>query len=136
MNAQENHIHDFAQLVNVVISLLPHTNETLGILNGSFFNAMPDASYLINVGRGTQLNEEDLIKAMHTGKIKTAFLDVFQQEPLHPTHPFWDHPQIIITPHIASITDPFNAAKIIAENYLRLKSDQSLLFEVNRDLGY
>ena len=120
----------------MLICLLPKTRQTINLLNYELFQAMPKGSFLINVARGAHLLDADLLKAMKEGYISAAYLDVFQQEPLPAAHPFWDHPGIFITPHIASITDQQAAARILAENYQRVRTGQALLFEARPELGY
>ena len=127
---------NFASKVNLLICLLPHTKATEGILNLEVFRNMPKGSFLINVARGAHLKEEDLLLAMKEGYIREAWLDVFREEPLPPSHPFWLYDRITITPHVASITNQENAARIIAEDYRRLKEGKPPLFEVNREKGY
>lgn len=136
MNANETTAAGFAAQVNLLVCLLPATPETEGILNGELFARMPAGSFLINVARGAHLSEPDLVEAIKSGQIKEAYLDVFQEEPLPPNHPFWLYPEIVITPHVASITNQNNAAEIIAENYRRLKQGEQLLYEVDRGKGY
>lgn len=126
----------FVRRINLLICLLPRTSTTEGILNYGLFQHMPPSSYLINVARGAHLVEADLLRAIESGIITEAYLDVFQEEPLPPDHPFWDNRKIVVTPHIASITNPENAAAIISENYRRLKAGEALLYEVNREKGY
>jgi glyoxylate/hydroxypyruvate reductase A len=126
----------FLTSINTLICVLPLTPDTYGILNEQLFDKLPDASYLINVGRGHQLIEADLLRAIKKGKIKGAFLDVFSTEPLPYEHPFWDTPEIVITPHIASITDPDNAARQIAANYLKFKEGKALDNVVDLNVGY
>ena len=133
---KDESLHDFAKRINTLICLLPSTPNTHGILNYALFKNMPKGSFLINVARGIHLVEEDLLRAIEEGYIQQAYLDVFQEEPLPTNHPFWDHPGITITPHIASITNQDNAAAIIADNYLRWKEGRKLRFEVDRFKGY
>ncbi len=127
---------EFARNVNLLICLLPHTPATEGILNLELFRSLPQGSYLINLGRGAHLDEEGLLAAIREGHIREAWLDVFREEPLPPSHPFWLYDSIVVTPHIASITKQENAAQIIAENYRRMKAGRPLLFEVKREKGY
>jgi len=127
---------DFFGQVNCMICLLPHTPQTENLLDYSLLRHLPPDSYLINVGRGEQLVEADLIRALEEGILRRAILDVFRQEPLPPDHPFWAHPQIVITPHVASITNQENAATLIADNYRRLQRQEPLRYEVDRKLGY
>ncbi len=127
---------DFVRQLNLLICLLPRTPITEGILNYELFRNMPKGSFLINVARGVHLDEEGLLRALKEGYIREAWLDVFREEPLPGKHPFWRHPGIVITPHIASITDQESAGKIIAENYLRWKAGRELFFEVDAKKGY
>jgi len=136
ISAQDMTPADFAEQVNLLVCLLPATAETKGILNRELFSRMPPGSFLINVARGAHLSEPDLVEAIKTGQIKEAYLDVFQEEPLPLNHPFWLYPEIVITPHIASVTNQNNAAAIIAENYRRLKQGEALLYEVSPEKGY
>ncbi len=135
-DAQSHALTAFAKQINVLVCLLPNTSQTQGILSASLFQALPVGSCLINVGRGVQLVESDLLQALEQGQLAQAYLDVFEQEPLPSSHPFWRHPQIFVTPHSASITDQQQAAKIIADNFRRLQLGQPLLFAVDRAVGY
>jgi glyoxylate/hydroxypyruvate reductase A len=133
----ENHsLPSFLQEINVLVSLLPRTPQTEGVLSYELLQNLPKGSCLINVGRGAHLVEDDLLKLLKEGIIEQAYLDVFQEEPLSTSHPFWSHPNIFITPHTASITNQENAAKIIADNYQRLKTGAPIRFEVQLDRGY
>ncbi len=91
---------------------------------------------MINAGRGKHLIESDLINLLDEEWLSGALLDVFEVEPLPEEHPFWEHPKIWITPHIASITRPEDAASVIVENYQRLKRGEPILFSVNPEMGY
>ena len=132
----KNEFDDFLRSVNVLVNLLPLTAETKGILNWNLFEKLPDNSFLVNVGRGAHLIDVDLIKAIQEKKIKGAFLDVFNVEPLPKNHPFWAHSEVIITPHIASITNQKNAGIQIAENYRKLKKGEKLINQIDLGKGY
>lgn len=132
----ENELDKFLSRVNILVCVLPLTKETDGILDLEVFKKLQSPSFLINVGRGAHLVEEDLIYALDTGALAGACLDVFEREPLPENHIFWNRPNIMITPHIASVTDPKEAAKVIVENYKRSLSGMELLFEVNREKEY
>lgn len=86
----------------VLVCLLPLTDETRGILDRQLFARLPRGAFLINPGRGDHLVESDLLAALDTGQLSGALLDVFCTEPLPESHPFWDHPDILITPHVAA----------------------------------
>ena len=98
---------------SVLVCLLPLTKETKNILNRELFDGLPKGAYLINVGRGEHLVEEDLLRALDLGQIAGAILDCHSQEPLPQNHPFWVHPRIIVTPHIASPGTPYEVASEI-----------------------
>jgi len=135
-SADRMRINEFAGRINTLICLLPRTAATEGILNYRLFAQLPPGSFLINVARGAHLIEADLLRAMDEGLIEKAWLDVFQTEPLPPSHPFWTRPGIVVTPHIASITNQENAAVIIAEHYRRMQEGKPLHYEVDREKGY
>lgn len=129
-------LNDFLQDLSVLICLLPLTDQTKGILNMELFSRLPAQCYLINVARGAHLVETDLLKALEMGQLSGAWLDVFQEEPLPPEHSFWQHPDIMVTPHIASITDPDEAAGQLVENYHRMLRKEALLNQVDRQRQY
>ncbi|WP_421707263.1 2-hydroxyacid dehydrogenase [Algihabitans sp.] len=87
---------------DALINLLPLTAQTRGLLDASFFARMKPGAYLIQMGRGPHLVENDLRAAIDSGHLTGASLDVFEQEPLPPDHDFWAHPRILVTPHCAS----------------------------------
>lgn len=121
---------------DVLINILPLTQSTKSILNHDLFNQLPKGSYIINVGRGGHLVEKDLIPLIDSGQLSGATLDVFQTEPLPPKHPFWRHPKIQITPHVASMTNVNTTVNQIVENYERMQKGEVLLNEVFSDRGY
>lgn len=120
---------------NVVVNTLPNTPDTQHILNHQTLSHL-DQSLLFNVGRGAALDEHALIEAIEQGCVQHAFLDVFEQEPLHHEHPFWSHPHITVTPHIAALSFPEQAAEIFAENYARWRDGFRLLHVVEPKRGY
>ncbi|MCK6453488.1 MAG: glyoxylate/hydroxypyruvate reductase A [Alphaproteobacteria bacterium] len=129
-------IYKMAAKSEIVICLLPLTSETRGILDKKLFDAMPQGSYLVNVGRGGHLNEDDLLPALDSGRLGGATLDVFQKEPLPQEHRFWNHPQILITPHVASTGGAETAAPQVVENIRRARAGKPLLNQVDRTKGY
>lgn len=114
--AGDEQLADFLAKTNILVCMLPQTPLTENILNRQTFDAMPGGSYLINVGRGECLVEEDLLEALGEGKLSGATLDVFWEEPLPADHPFWSHPKILITCHTASAIEPKVGGQIIANN--------------------
>jgi glyoxylate/hydroxypyruvate reductase A len=126
----------FLDGVELLINLLPLTDETRGILNQQTFERLANGAALINVGRGAHLNIEDLQQALKQGKLRGAMLDVFEQEPLPAEHPLWKTPGVTITPHMASAASHDCIAEQIAENFRRLNSGEPLLNSADRQLGY
>jgi glyoxylate/hydroxypyruvate reductase A len=91
---------------------------------------------LINPGRGTLVDDAALLAALDSGQLSHATLDVFRTEPLPPDHPFWSHPRVTVTPHIAATTRPETSAPVIAENIARIVEGRDLLYRVDRAAGY
>jgi len=126
----------FLKETEILACLLPLTAATENILDRQLFAAMPKGACLINVARGGHLVEGDLLAALASGQIAHATLDVFRTEPLPNDHPFWQHPQITVTPHVASISDPRSVADQIIENIRRDKAGETLLNQVDPARGY
>ena len=120
----------------ILISLLPDTDATWGLLDADRLALLPRGATLINPGRGTLIVEADLLAALDRGQVGLAVLDVFQTEPLPPAHAFWSHPRVIVTPHIAAETRPSTAAPVVAENLRRAMDGRALLHLVDRARGY
>ena len=106
------------------------------ILDRSLFQRLSPGVSLINVARGEHLNEDDLLSALDNEQIAHATLDVFQQEPLPPQHPFWTHPRITVTPHIASMIDPESGGKEIARNLKAFIAGENIEDMTDRARGY
>lgn len=121
---------------DILINLLPDTPETRGLLNAATLGKLPKGAWLINPGRGTVLDDDALLAAVDDGQVAHAVLDVFRTEPLPADHPFWSHPGITVTPHIAAETRAATAAPVAAENIRRAMSGQPVLHLVDRVKGY
>ncbi|AKH89413.1 glyoxylate/hydroxypyruvate reductase GhrA [Edwardsiella tarda] len=106
----------FLHGVQLLINLLPNTPQTVGILNASLFAQLNAGAYVINLARGVHLDEDALLAALDSGQVAAATLDVFAREPLPGDHPFWQHPRVTLTPHIAAITLAPVAMDYIADN--------------------
>jgi glyoxylate/hydroxypyruvate reductase A len=132
----ENEFDTFLNNSDFLINLLPLTDKTKEILNKSVLQKLPKNAFLINVGRGEHLVDEDLIDLLNTSMLSGAFLDVFREEPLPKEHPFWNHSKIQITPHIASLTNVETAIDQITENYKRFLKKEELLNIVSLKKGY
>ncbi|WP_108484251.1 2-hydroxyacid dehydrogenase [Oceaniglobus ichthyenteri] len=121
---------------DILVLLLPQTPETENTLNADTLALMPRGAVVINPGRGPLIDDDALLEALESGQIGHATLDVFRIEPLPEDHPFWAHPNVTVTPHIASATRPETASTLIAENIQRVENGQSLLNQVDRAAGY
>lgn len=126
----------FLSTTSILVCLLPLTDDTKNILNKELFSKLPKGAYVINVARGGHLVETDLLDMVNNGHLSGASLDVFSQEPLSQDHPFWKHPNIRITPHIASISSPISILPQILENYGRLTKGEQLMNVVSSLKGY
>ncbi|MGD1856036.1 MAG: 2-hydroxyacid dehydrogenase [Leptolyngbyaceae cyanobacterium] len=129
-------LSDFLAASEILVCLLPLTPETENILNADTLGQLPPGAYVINVARGNHLVEPDLLTLIDNNYLSGACLDVFRQEPLPQNHPFWSHPNITITPHVASLTNPVSVAPQIVDNYRRMTAGQPLLNQVDREQGY
>ena len=134
--AGQAQLSSFLGQAQVLICLLPLTPETAGILNYAHLSQLPQGAYLINAARGGHLVEADLLRLLDRAHLAGACLDVFTQEPLPSDHPFWQRPEIIVTPHSASLTSPAAVAPQLLENYRRVRENLPLLNPVSRRLGY
>jgi glyoxylate/hydroxypyruvate reductase A len=119
-----------------LINLLPLTAETRDIIGYSVLSQLKKGAIFINAGRGEHVIEKDLIGLLDSGHLAAAYLDVFRMEPLPYDHPFWQHRKIFISPHIASLTNIYTAALLVAGNYRRLLNKQELLYTVSHHRGY
>ena len=126
----------FLARTHILVCLLPLTDATRGIPNTQLFDQLPRGASLIHCARGGHLREADLLQAFDNGQLAGAALDVFNQEPLPAGHPFWDHPRIVVTPHIAAFSLPKTAVESVVDNINRIEAGQPPLNAVDFERGY
>jgi len=121
---------------DILVNVLPLTRETRGILDAKAFAALPKGAYFINMARGGHVVDEALLAALDSGQLSGAVLDVFNTEPLPADHPYWTHPKVHVTPHIAGATNPRTASPGVIENIKRLRRGGELMHRIDPKAGY
>lgn len=119
----------------IVVTLLPKTPQTENLLNAERLSWLPQGAVILNPGRGPLIDDAALLAALETN-VAHATLDVFRVEPLPQDHPFWSHPKVTVTPHIAADTRPETAVHVVVENLRRLRDGEPFLNLVDRVRGY
>ena len=126
----------FLARTDILIDVLPLTRDTRGLLDATAFAALPRGAYFINMARGGHVVDDALLAALESGQISGAALDVFNVEPLPQDHPYWTHPKVHVTPHIAGATNPRTASPGVIENIKRIGAGQALIHTVDPKSGY
>ncbi len=127
---------EFLARTQILVLQLPATAATRGILDARALATLPEGAAVINPARGELIVEKDLLGALETHSIGYAVLDVFATEPLSPRHPFWNHPKVTVTPHIASLTMVPSAAQAIAANIRRIERGETPFPLAHREAGF
>lgn len=128
----ESDFHDILPETDLLVAIVPLTEETRNSINRKVFQLLPDSAIFINVARGAVVEEKALINALRHGKIAGAGLDVFREEPLCQDSPLWERDDVILTPHIAgrSSTFPERFTSLFLENYDRWQENKALVNQV------
>lgn len=131
-------IDEVLAMSDVVILTIPYTEQTHHLINAERLNKMKKDAVLINVSRGSIINEKDLIEHLEKGNLRGAALDVFEEEPLPPTSPLWDMENVIVTPHNSWMSEMRDERRfrMILENMKRYKNNQELINVVDLKKGY
>lgn len=127
---------EFLSRTRILVNFLPLTPHTDGMINGDFLSRLPPGAFFINVARGRHVVEADLLAALDSGQIDSAMLDVFAEEPLRADHKFWNHPKVVVTPHVAGVTLAEEAAAQVMDNLRRLEGGEPPLNIVDVSRGY
>ncbi len=131
-----NNFAAFLDGVDFLVDVLPLTPATTGLLDAQALALLADGAHVLNIGRGATLVDGDLLALLDSGKLGGATLDVFAPEPLEPTHPFWTHPRVTITPHVAGLTVPEDAVAQIAAKIRKLERGEPVTGLVDWKRGY
>ena len=127
---------DAVAQADILINLLPHTPATADIVDAALLSLLAPRAVLINAGRGAQVVDQAVIDALEDGRLRAAVLDVFRTEPLPEDHPFWRHPGVYLTPHVAAPTHASTAVAAIAANIRSYEAGHGLRHGVDLARGY
>ncbi len=129
-------LDDVLSQADILVIMLPLTSDTQRLLNRDRLSRLPRGAAVVNVARGSIVDQQALTELLQSGHIGAATLDVFEQEPLPPHDPLWQMPNVLMTPHLASVAIPGSAAKQIAANLLRTIHAEPLTGQVDLQRGY
>ena len=131
-----NNLNQFLKLSDIVVSILPDTNKTKNFINKKFLSLMKKEAFLINIGRGSTLNELDLLSHLDKNKNFYVSLDVFKKEPLPKNNKFWTQKNVTVTPHAAALTDIDSSIDLMVERFNHFKKTGQIKSDVNLNRGY
>ena len=134
--AGHDQLATFLSGCDVLISMLPLTESTRGVINAATLALLPHGAFLINAGRGGVLVDDDVLQALDSGQLGGAMLDVFHEEPLARDHRYWTHPDVIVTPHVAATTPIKDACAQIVAKISALERGEVVSGVVDPDVGY
>ncbi len=119
-----------------VILVLPHTPATTGFLNARRLGCLARGAVVVNVGRGSAVDEPALLAALKSGQVSRAYLDVVSEEPLPATSPLWDAPGLLLTPHVSGPDRQDDVLQYSLDNLARWERGEALCGVVDRERGY
>ena len=134
--AGSNGLADFLAGTDVLVSMLPLTESTRGLINAKTLAQLPRGAFLVNAGRGGHLVDADVVAALDSGQLGGALLDVFHEEPLPKDHAYWSHPKVIVTPHIAATTPIKDACAQIVDKIAVMERGGVVSGIVDPKVGY
>lgn len=126
----------FARDLDYLVATLPNTDQTRAIVDAEMLEALPPRAVVVNVGRGRTVDEAALAEALATGRLGGAVLDVFAEEPLPASSPFWTTPNTYVTGHTSAPSFPADIVSVFVENYRRFHAGQPLHYRVDFERGY
>lgn len=127
-----------ARTSDVLVIAAPHTAATRHAVDGAVLDALPLGAFVLNLSRGALLDESALLARLESGRIRGCVLDVLREEPPAPQHPFWDHPRVLLTPHVSGVSQRFweRETALILENVRRYRAGRRLRNVVDLHAGY
>lgn len=127
---------DFLARSDYLVSTLPATAETDGLLDGAALARLPAGAVFINVGRSNVVDDVALVESLGNGQLAAAVLDVFDEEPLPARSPLWNAPNLTVTAHVAAVSHPLLIVPVFVDNYRRFAAHEPLRYVVDFDAGY
>lgn len=121
---------------DVLVNILPATPQTTNLVNAALLARLAPGALLVNAGRGVALVDADVMAALDAGQLSAAVLDVFRTEPLPAGDPYWSHPGVFVSPHVAAPTHARTAVKVMAESVRTFERGEPVPHVVNTALGY
>lgn len=134
--AGQDELKNFLEQTDILVCILPNTTETHNFVNQQTLAYLPAGAKIINCGRGESIDDEALLEALRSGHISKAVLDVFRTEPLPPEHPYWEEPNVLVTPHCASKPDPVSGSVRILEKIESFLKNEPIEGMVDRNRAY
>jgi glyoxylate/hydroxypyruvate reductase A len=129
-------LDDLLPQLDVAVIVVPDTAATRGLFGARRLARMKSSAWIVNVARGSVIDEDALADALRDGRLGGAALDVFREEPLPRTSPLWSLPNVLLSPHVAGLTTPQQAAQAFLGNYARIRRGEAPLGVVDRERGY